>query len=351
MDYNYILLADSRFISYALSELRERLSMSGRVKTMALGREIYLARLDAEPNGVLRAMGSATFSYGILPVVEIIERPQKEEELRESISKCISKGESFRIELVSLGARRGESAKTTEVRLGKSFEEAGFTVSMNEPKRIVYVIVGEGITVIASAAQSDMEDMTIDHFRLENRSRDTLNRAEVKMKEAFDVFKLNGVRITSCMDVGASPGGWTNFMVKRGAKVVAIDRGALEYDRLATKDIRVIDDPKDYSDGNAVLHIRMNIQETAKLPIRESSFDLLAVDMNTDFIESSAVANSLSVYLKRGGILLMTLKLPKISDAGRVYMATQALAGNYKLERIKKLHHNRMELMLFARRL
>lgn len=351
MQYNYILLTDSRFISYSVSELKERLGISGRVKTMALGRGIYLAQIEGESAAVLGKLRSLTFSYGIVPLAGLMEKKASAEELNGLVQKCVSKGEPFRIEVVSLGAKRGESAKDTEVKLGQALEAMGFAVSLKAPKRVVYVIVGEGITVIGSATSSDMEDMTVDHFRSENKNQDTVNRAEVKMKEAFDVFGLNEKKIESCLDIGASPGGWTNFMVKRGARVVAIDKGALEYDRLATKDVKVIDDLKDYSEGNAVLHIRANISDTEKLPIRESSFDMLAIDTNTDYLESSRIANSLSAYLKPGGFLVMTLKLPKISDAGKIYMATQILSKSYKVERIKKLHYNRMELTLFATRL
>jgi 23S rRNA (cytidine2498-2'-O)-methyltransferase len=351
MDYNCILLTDSRFISYAVSELKERLGVTGRLKTMALGKGIYLARLDDDSPEALAQLRSLTFSYGILPLVGVMDSQATIEEMTEGVGQCVAKGEPFRIEVVSLGAKRGESAKDTEVKLGLASEVAGFTVSLKDPKRIVYIIVGEGITAIGSALATDLEDMTIDHFRLENRDQDILNRAEVKMKEAFDVFKLNDERIGSCLDIGASPGGWTNFMVKRGAKVVAIDKGALEYDRLATKDVKTIENLTDYSEGSAVLHIKMNLSGTEKLPFKVAGFDLLAVDTNTDYRESSKVANSLAAYLKPGGFLIMTLKLPKMSDAGRIYLVKDALSANYKVERIKKLHHNRMELTLFALRL
>ncbi len=351
MDYNYILLADNRFISYAISELRQRLSVSGRVKTMALGRSIYLAKLDVNPDDAMDKMEAATFSYGILPVAGIFEGPQTVESLGERVSACIAKGEPFRIELVSLGAKRGESAKTTEVKLGQALEALGFTVSLKSPQRIVYLIIGEGISVVASVRSADLDDVTVDHFRLENRNQDRLNRAEVKLKEAFDVFGIGDSKIASCIDVGASPGGWTNFMVKRGAHVVAIDRGALDYEKLATRDVRTIDRVEDYEEGHAVLHMKMNLGETPKLPLKEGSFDLLAIDTNTDYMESSKIAMALSRYLKAGGFLIMTLKLPKISDAGRIYMAKEALAAGYKVELVKKLHHNRMELELFARRL
>ncbi len=350
MRYNYALLTDSRFISYAVSELRERLGIDGRVKTMALGKGIYLAQLDGEPSALLGRLGQLTFSYGILPVVETMDKKATVEELKAAVVKCVTKDEPFRIELVSLGAKRGESAKDTEVKLGQALEAMGFKVSLKEPRRVVYAIVGEGITVIATARVSEMEDITVDHFRLENKNKDVLNRAEVKLKEAFDVFGLNGRKIESCIDVGASPGGWTNFMVKRGAKVVAIDKGILEYDRLATKDWKVIEDLADNSESKTVLHIKMNISEAERLPLRESGFDLLAVDVNTEYLESARIANLLAVYLKPGGILIMTLKLPIISDAGKIYTVNDALAANYKVERVKKLHHNRMELTLFATR-
>ncbi len=87
-------------------------------------------------------------------------------------------------------------------------------------------------------------------------------------------------------------------MVKRGARVVAIDKGVLEYEKLATKDVKVIEDLKDYSEGNAVLHIRMNLSGTEELPFKRSGFDLLAIDINTDYLESSKVANFLAAYLK-----------------------------------------------------
>ena len=154
MQYNYALLTDSRFVSYALSELKERLGISGRVKTMALGRGIYLAQLDGEPAFLMPNLKGMTFSYGILPVVETMERKATIEELDGIVQRYVAKGEPFRIELVSLGAKRGESAKDSEVKLGKAMEALGFTVSLKEPKRIIYVVVGEGITVIAAAMAS-----------------------------------------------------------------------------------------------------------------------------------------------------------------------------------------------------
>ena len=318
---------------------------------MALGRSIYLANVDVAPEVAFGKLRDVTFSYGLVPVSEIIQKSQTVDELTAAVTKLVSKGEPFRLELVSLGARRGESAKTTEVKIGKTLEAQGFTVSLTAPERIVYLIIGEGIVILATAKASELPDLTIDHFRLEDKKQDSLNRAEVKIKEAFDVFGLWDKKIERCIDVGASPGGWTNFLVKRGASVVAIDKGMIDYEKLSTRDVKVIEDIKDYAPGHAVLHIKSNLLESAELPFEKDAFDLLAIDTNTDYFESSKIAMALSPFVKHGGFLIMTLKLPKISDAGRIYMVNEALATGYRVERVKKLHHNRMELTLFAMRL
>ncbi len=351
MQYNYILLADSRFISHAMSELKQRLGIEGRVKIMALGRSIYLANMDVPAETAFAKLRDTSFSYGVMPVSEIIQKSQTVEELTALAAKLVSKGEAFRLELVSLGARRGESAKTTEVKIGKTLEAQGFTVSLTAPQRIVYLIIGEGIVILATAKASELPDITIDHFRLEDKKQDSLNRAEVKIKEAFDVFGLWDKKIARCIDVGASPGGWTNFLVKRGASVVAIDKGMIDYEKLSTKDVKIVEDIKDYAPGHSVIHIKSNLSESAVLPFEKEGFDLLAIDINTDYFESSRIAMALSPFVKSGGFLIMTLKLPKIGDAGRIYMVNDALANGYKVERVKKLHHNRMELTLFATRL
>lgn len=349
MQYNYILLTDNRFISYALSELKERLGMQGRLKTMALGKGIYLAQIDLQNLDLAKTKGM-TFSHGLVPVASIFDQKLGAEQITEIVGGLANKGEPLRMELVSLGAKRGESAKDTEVKVGQALEAKGFSVSLKAPSRLFYAIVGDGLTVIATSLSSDLEDISIDHFRIENKDQDKVNRAEVKMREAFSTFKITGpIRLS--IDIGASPGGWTNFLLKKGSKVVAIDKGVIEYDRLQTKDVKVIEDPADYEAGHDLIHIRANLADSQSLPIKEGSADLLAIDINTDFIESSKIAVSLSKYLKSDGMLIMTLKLPKISDAGRIYMAKDALSKDYKVDAIKKLHHNRMELTLLAHRL
>lgn len=351
LDYNYILMADSRFISYAMSELKECLGVEGRIKTMALGRGIYLASIAQQANGGNAsdkvAKAQFTFAYGLVPVLEIFQGNRKVDELTSAIEKHLKKGEAFRIELVSLGAKRGESAKTTEVGIGQALERVGFTISLKSPQRIIYLVIGQGIEVMASTPVGAAEDIVMDHFRLENKDKDVLNRAEVKIKEAFDTFGLWDKKFGSCLDIGASPGGWSSFMIKRGAKVVAIDKGVLDYDRISTKDIKVIDSLSRYEEGHALLHIKANLDDRDAIPFAKGGFDLLMIDTNTERAESTKIAVAMAPYIRSGGSLIMTIKLPVISEAGNIYKASEELEG-YSVKRIKKLHHNRMEVALYA---
>lgn len=53
------------------------------------------------------------------------------------------------------------------------------------------------------------------------------SRAFKKLIEALSLFGLNVRKGDTCVDLGASPGGWTHVMVERGASAIAVDRSPL----------------------------------------------------------------------------------------------------------------------------
>ncbi|HEY2900445.1 MAG TPA: SAM-dependent methyltransferase [Polyangia bacterium] len=54
------------------------------------------------------------------------------------------------------------------------------------------------------------------------------SRAYQKLEEAFAWMNAAPGAADVCVDLGASPGGWTMTALKRGARVIAVDRAALE---------------------------------------------------------------------------------------------------------------------------
>ena len=53
------------------------------------------------------------------------------------------------------------------------------------------------------------------------------SRAHKKLREALTVFDLRPRHGESCVDLGASPGGWTAVMLEHGCRVTAVDRSPL----------------------------------------------------------------------------------------------------------------------------
>jgi 23S rRNA (cytidine2498-2'-O)-methyltransferase len=53
------------------------------------------------------------------------------------------------------------------------------------------------------------------------------SRAAMKLEEAFDWLGHGPERGETCVDLGAAPGGWTFVVMERGARVIAVDPGAM----------------------------------------------------------------------------------------------------------------------------
>jgi 23S rRNA (cytidine2498-2'-O)-methyltransferase len=55
------------------------------------------------------------------------------------------------------------------------------------------------------------------------RDRSAPSRAAMKVEEALEWLGVEPGRGEECVDLGAAPGGWTQRLVERGAKVIAVD--------------------------------------------------------------------------------------------------------------------------------
>lgn len=66
------------------------------------------------------------------------------------------------------------------------------------------------------------------------------SRAFKKLVEALRVFNLPLPKGSHCVDLGASPGGWTHVLVTRGCTVTAIDRSPLDASLMRNKRVSFI---------------------------------------------------------------------------------------------------------------
>lgn len=127
-----------------------------------------------------------------------------------------------------------------------------------------------------------------------------VSRGGLKIKGAFEDFSLS-VKDKICMDIGASTGGFTDFMLRNGAKkVYAIDVGYGQLDYRLRNDERVINIE------------RTNIR-TMDPDLIKDSIDFITIDVS--FISLNLVIPIAVSFLKEGGLILALVK-PQF-EAGR----------------------------------
>ncbi len=120
-----------------------------------------------------------------------------------------------------------------------------------------------------------------------------VSRGALKLKEAVEKLNRN-VSDFICMDVGASTGGFTDFLLQNGAeKVYAIDVGYGQFDWKLRNDKRV------------VLHERTNVRYLEEDRIKDK-IDLVVID--TSFISLKIVVPSIQKFMNQNSEILALIK-------------------------------------------
>jgi len=161
------------------------------------------------------------------------------------------------------------------------------------------------------------------------RPSGALSRAEHKLEEAFEVFNIELAAAAQVLDLGAAPGGWTSFLLKRGHYVTAVDTGELARELLTHP--RLI-----YHRQNA-WHIK---------PLADT-FDLITCDMGREASGTVEVLLHLASSLKSGGALLMTVKFMGHEPLPLIRECRRKLEQRYRLQAGRHLWHNREEVTLY----
>lgn len=128
-----------------------------------------------------------------------------------------------------------------------------------------------------------------------------VSRGGIKLAHALDTFELDPAQRVA-LDVGASTGGFTDCLLKRGArKVYALDVG---YGQL---DYRLRSDPR------VVVMERVNARYPFELPDRVG---IAVVDVS--FISLTKVLPSVEEHLTPGGVILALVKPQFEAERGEV---------------------------------
>ena len=150
-----------------------------------------------------------------------------------------------------------------------------------------------------------------DALTVDDEGRDFVSRGGVKLEHAMQAFHLTCEGLV-CADIGASTGGFTDCMLRRGAaKVYAIDVGRDQLDPRLRADPRVV-----------------SMEETNIRDVTPESLEELPAFMTTDvsFISLRTIFDDLCALLAPGGTLAALIK-PQF-EAGRSDIGKNGVVTN-----------------------
>ncbi len=206
--------------------------------------------------------------------------------------------------------------------------QTGALVDVKSPVWVVSVTLDAEKGYIGwSPAKDNLSDWAGGARRFK-KEPDQISRAEFKLLEALETFRVPLPTAGHAQDLGAAPGGWTRVLRQRGLTVTAVDPAAL--------DPRVLRD-------SGVKHLPITAQEYFRSP---SPCDLMVNDMKMDTDPSARLMAEGAHCLHAGGHAILTLKLPEKQAEWlpRIHHAEAILKGAYRVEGIRQLFHNRSEV-------
>ncbi len=176
------------------------------------------------------------------------------------------------------------------------------------------------------------------------RRPDEVSRSARKLEEALRVFQLHqpdpadeaghaplpppGGR---AIDLGAAPGGWTQFLLAHGLNVVAVDTGEL------APQLR----------GAPGLTVLRGAAQRVALP--DGPVDLLTCDLSWDPVRAARCALRFRPLLRAGAPAVLTIKFFGRPPLQAVAAARDQLASGFRVHAIRHLYHDRAEATAYLR--
>lgn len=198
--------------------------------------------------------------------------------------------------------------------------------------QLVSLCVAPGAVTVGVVPAREALSLAPGGRRRMKRAGESPSRAAMKLEEALDGLPFEPGRGDVCVDLGAAPGGWTQRLVSRGAKVIAVDPARLMPELASNPRVR-------------------HVQESAFAFAPEEPADWLFCDMAWRPLE---VAQLLAKWGRRGWAshLVANIKLP-MNDKNPILLRvrhTLTEDGGWKGLTVRQLYHDRDEVTVTAHR-
>jgi len=163
---------------------------------------------------------------------------------------------------------------------------------------------------------------------------DAVSRAYLKFNEGLLWSGITFDSADHCLDIGASPGGCSQFLLQQGVKVFGVDPGAIHP--------AVLDHPR-------FTHIRSRIKEAKRSLFRDIRW--ITADMNVAPNYTLEVLEEMITSIPNLQGLLFTLKLTRWELAGTLpALLDRIRTWGFSDVRAKQLVFNRQEIMVAVHR-
>ena len=211
-------------------------------------------------------------------------------------------------------------------------------LNIRQPEQILSIVIAGGMAYLGvSWVEHNLSNWAGGAHRFARREGQ-ISRAEFKLLEALDVFKITLPDRGRALDLGAAPGGWTAILRQKGFTVVAVDPAELH---------------PTLKQDRGVQHRRL-IAETyletlSPQPSALSPFAVIVNDMRQDARDSARLMVAFRPYLADEGLALMSFKLPEQKPLGIVEQGLAILRERYVIAGARQLFHNRQEIAVYLR--
>ncbi|MFA7252478.1 MAG: TlyA family RNA methyltransferase [Candidatus Paceibacterota bacterium] len=154
------------------------------------------------------------------------------------------------------------------------------------------LIKAQRITVDGKIIQKNSEQVDLDSkIEIIGTEKQYVGRGGLKLEKALLEFKIDPSKLIA-LDVGSSTGGFTECLLRQGAKkVYAVDVGTDQFDADLKKDPKII------------LMEKTDIRKVEKLP---EEIDLAVIDVS--FISLELVLESVKNLVKQNGLIIALIK-------------------------------------------
>ena len=208
----------------------------------------------------------------------------------------------------------------------------GKTLEVKYPEQIISLYLKDNVLMAGVGLPSENLSRWsggMAHYKQETWE---VSRSMYKLMEAFEVFQITTAGGEKVLDLGASPGGWSSVMMRRGMRVTAVDTEEMS---------------EKIKDQKALEFIKANIEE---VDLGDKVFDILVSDMSLNATKMAKAFCRAAKWLKDDGYAVVTVKLSadkpvkSLTDVKKIYSEIFEILG------CKQLFHNREEVTLYLKK-